>query len=268
MAADKDAATLMIDSGVGGLSVMALAHQRLPEENFMFYADAANAPYGDKTPAEIRAFLHQILKTHDEYPLKAILLACNTATSAAAALLREELDIPVIGMEPALKPAVLSSEGQIVVMATALTIREEKFQKLLMQYGQGRDIVSLPCPGLMQLVEKDPLGADTEAYLRNALDPYEKTMTSLVLGCTHYVFLRPLLQKLYPDVRLFDGNEGVVRHLKAVLRVQDTLGGRGDVSIANSLRDPEAGAAYHKKCSDMFMFCTQMYAGFPAPAVQ
>lgn len=266
MAADRDAATLMIDSGIGGLSVMALAHQRLPEENFMFYADAVNAPYGDKTPEEIRAFLHQILRNHEKYPLKAILLACNTATSATAALLREELEIPVIGMEPALKPAVLSSEGQIVVMATALTIREEKFQKLLTQYGQGRNIVSLPCPGLMQLVEKDPLGAETEDFLRNALAPYEKTMTSLVLGCTHYVFLRPLLQKLYPDVRLFDGNEGVVRHLENVLRERDALGGRGSVSIANSLRDPEAGAAYHKKCGDMFMFCTQMYAGSPVSA--
>ena len=263
MGADRDAATLMIDSGVGGLSVMALAHQRLPEENFIFYADAANAPYGDKTPEEIRAFLHQILINHDKYPLKAILLACNTATSAAAALLREKLEIPVIGMEPALKPAVLSSEGQIVVMATALTIREEKFQKLLKQYGQGMDIVSLPCPGLMQLVEKDPLGSETEAYLRDVLTPYEKTMASLVLGCTHYVFLRPLLEKLYPHVRLFDGNEGVVRHLEDVLRERDVLGGKGDICLANSLREPAAGAVYHKKCRDMFMFCTQMYTRFP-----
>ncbi len=262
MAAEKDAATLMIDSGVGGLSVLALAHQRLPEENFIFYADAANAPYGDKTPDEIRAFLHQILKVHEKYPLKAILLACNTATSAAAALLREELALPVIGMEPALKPAVLGSEGQIVVMATALTIREEKFQKLLAQYGQGRNIVSLPCPGLMQLVEKDPLGSEIEAYLRDALTPYENTMNSLVLGCTHYVFLRPLLQNLYPDVRLFDGNEGVVHHLETVLGERNALGGRGNVSIANSLRDPEVAAAYHKKCGDMFSFCTQMYSDF------
>lgn len=266
MAAEKDASTLMIDSGVGGLSVLALAHQRLPEENFMFFADAANAPYGDKTPEEIRAFLHKILRIHKKYPLKAILLACNTATSAAAALLRDELKLPVIGMEPALKPAVLGSEGQVVVMATALTIREEKFHKLLTQYGQGRDIVSLPCPGLMQLVEKDPLGRQTEAYLRDALAPYESTMASLVLGCTHYVFLRPLLQKLYPDVRLYDGNEGVVRHLETVLGDRDALGGRGEVSIANSFRGTGTAETYHKKCMDMFTFCTQMYNELSASA--
>ena len=259
MANQKDAVTLMIDSGVGGLSVLALAHQKLPQENFLFYADAAYAPYGDKTPEEIRERLHTILKKHNDQPVKAILLACNTATSAAAAMLREELDIPVLGMEPALKPAVLSRKGQIIVMATALTIREEKFQKLLSQYKEACDIVSLPCPGLMQLVEKDPQDEEAEAYLREVLAPYENTMTSLVLGCTHYVFLRPLLQKLYPDVCLFDGNDGVVRHLEEVLRQHDALGGRGNISIGNSLRDFADRTAYHKKCGDMFLFCTQMY---------
>lgn len=259
MNADRNAVTLMIDSGIGGLSVLALAHLRLPGEDFIFYADAGNAPYGDKTPAEIRTLLHRILEQQKDVPLKAILLACNTATSAAAALLREELDIPVIGMEPALKPAVLESEGQIIVMATALTIREEKFQKLLAQFDQGRDIVPLPCPGLMQLVEEDPQGAGTEAYIRDILAPYEHTMKSLVLGCTHYVFLRPLLKKLYPDTLLFDGNDGVVRHLEDVLRSRDALGWNGSVSIGNSFPDFESRLAYHRKCTEMFGFCTQMY---------
>ncbi len=253
--------TLMIDSGVGGLSVLALAHQRLPNENFRFFADAEYAPYGDKTPLEIRDRLHAILDLHQNHPLKAILLACNTATSAAAAVLRQELEIPVIGMEPALKPAVLTSEGQIVVMATALTIREEKFQKLLAQFGEGRDIVPMPCPGLMELVEKDPAGPETEAYLRELLEPYQETMASLVLGCTHYVFLRPLLQKMYPEVRLYDGNDGVVRHLEDVLRKRDALGGQGEVSVINSLQDPEAGTAYQKKCAEMLLFCDRMYYG-------
>lgn len=255
----KSGTTLMIDSGVGGISVLALAHQRLPEENFSFYADAAFAPYGDKTPQEIRERLHAILKEYSDQPVKAILLACNTATSAAASVLRQELEIPVIGMEPALKPAVLNSEGQIVVMATALTIREEKFQKLLAQYGAGRDIVPLPCPGLMELVEKDPEGAETEAFLRKALAPYEDTMSSLVLGCTHYVFLRPLLQRMYPQVHLFDGNDGVVRHLEEILREQESLGGNGKISMSSSLKILEKRSQYHEKCVKMFAFSTQMY---------
>ena len=255
----KDGTTLMIDSGVGGISVLALAHQKLPDENFCFFADAAYAPYGDKTPEEIRIRLHRILQENADQPIKAILLACNTATSAAAAVLRKELDIPVVGMEPALKPAVLDSEGQIIVMATALTIREEKFQKLLAQYGSGRDIVPMPCPGLMELVEKDPQGKDAEDYLLDILAPYQNTMSSLVLGCTHYVFLRPMLQKLFPKVNLFDGNDGVVRQLKEVLRSRHALGGSGSISMGSSLKNTDARVQYHDKCVNMFIFSSQMY---------
>lgn len=259
MVENRSGKTLMIDSGVGGISVLALAHQKLPNEDFCFYADAAYAPYGDKTPAEIRDRIHAILKKYENEDLKVVLLACNTATSATAAILRQELDIPVIGMEPALKPAVLNSEGQIIVMATALTIREEKFQKLLAQYGAGRDIIPMPCPGLMELVEKDPDGKETEAFLRNALAPYENTMASLVLGCTHYVFLRPLLQKIYPKVELFDGNSGTVRHLEGVMRERDALGGNGDISMNSSLNEMDARKSYHEKCIKMFKFCKKMY---------
>lgn len=260
MTENKNGTTLMIDSGVGGISVLALARQKLPDENFCFFADAAYAPYGDKTPEEIRGRLHAILKEYETQSVKAILLACNTATSAAAAVLREELEIPVIGMEPALKPAVLNSDGQIVVMATALTIREEKFQKLLAQCGTGRDIVPMPCPGLMELVEKDPDGKETEMYLRNALEPYRGTMSSLVLGCTHYVFLRSLLQKMYPQLYLFDGNDGVVRHLEEILRERNVLGGDGKTSMDSSLVDPAVRTNYHEKCIRMFDYCTQMYS--------
>lgn len=261
MPSQNDAVTLMIDSGVGGLSVLALACQKLPRENFIFYADSANAPYGDKTPEEIRALLHAILEKNNHVPVKAILLACNTATSAAAAVLREELEIPVIGMEPALKPAVLNSEGQIIVMATALTIREEKFRNLLAQYGEGRDIVPLACPGLMQLVEKDPRGEETEEYLKKILEPYRSTLSSIVLGCTHYVFLRPLMQKLFPQAMLFDGNDGVVRHLEDVLRQQDALGGIGNTAVVCSYDDCHERDSYLRKCQEMLLFCDRMYSG-------
>ena len=177
--------TLMIDSGVGGLSVLALARKKMPEENFLFFADAANAPYGDKKPEEIRDLLHKIIRKTAEKNIKAILIACNTATSAAASVLREELDIPVLGVEPALKPAVLNTTGQVIVLATRLTIREEKFRNLLAQYQEGRNIVPLSCPGLMEIVEKDPEGSEAAQYLQDILAPYRDSAEAVVLGCTH-----------------------------------------------------------------------------------
>lgn len=255
---EKKTVTLMIDSGVGGLSVLALARKKLPDENFVFFADAANAPYGDKRPDEIVKLLHDLLRKQTDYSVKAILLACNTATSAAAAVLREELTIPVIGMEPALKPAVLNTTGQVIVMATRLTIREEKFRSLLARYGTGRDIVPMACPGLMEIVESNPSGPAAEAYLREALEPYADTAEALVLGCTHYVFLRPLIRRLFPDLRVYDGNDGVVRHLKEILELQ---GGKssGFLSLDCSLSAPAERAAYLEKCREMLDFCDNLY---------
>lgn len=255
----KRSVILFIDSGIGGLSVLALARRQMPAENYLFYADAANAPYGDKRPEEIIALLHDLLEKQSDYSLKAILLACNTATSAAAAVLRNELPIPVIGMEPALKPAVLNTTGQVIVMATALTIREEKFRNLLGRYGEGRDIVPLACPGLMQIVEKDPEGPEAEAYLHQVLDPYQDTAEALVLGCTHYVFLRPLIQKLYPGIRIFDGNDGVVRHLYDILRERGQVGGEGFLKLDCSLTETRARTAYLDKCRTMLGFCDNLY---------
>lgn len=259
MNSDKNEMTLMIDSGVGGLSVLSLAHRMLPLENFCFYADAGNAPYGDKKPDEIRTLLHRILSKYEKCGVKAILLACNTATSAAAAVLREELTIPVIGVEPALKPAVLNTRGQIIVLATKLTIREKKFRSLLAQYEVGRDIVSIACPGLMELVEKDPEGEETEGYLKKVLEPYLGTAEALVLGCTHYIFLRPLLERICPSIRLFDGNEGVTRQLSNVLTGLGKTGGTGTVEIECSIQDPVRKSAYLEKCSRMLNFCDRIY---------
>ncbi len=255
----EQAVTLMIDSGVGGLSVLALARRKMPEENFYFYADAANAPYGDKHPDEIIDILHELLEKHSDVPIKSILLACNTATSAAAAVLRSELPIPVIGMEPALKPAALNSEGQVLVLATKLTIREEKFRNLLAQFGEGRDIVPLACPGLMEIVEKDPMGEEAENYLRRVLEPYAETAESIVLGCTHYVFLRPLIEKIFPKLRIFDGNDGVVRHLKSILTENNCFGGSGFLKVDCSLQDGAEKSAYLRKCQTMLSFCDEMY---------
>ena len=250
----------MIDSGVGGLSVFALARKKMPDENFLFYADAANAPYGDKKPEEIRDLLHAIIRKTSVKNIKAILIACNTATSAAAAVLREELEIPVLGVEPALKPAVLNTTGRVIVLATRLTIREEKFRNLLAQYQEGRDIVPLSCPGLMEIVEKDPEGHEAEQYLKDVLGPYQDSAEAVVLGCTHYIFLRPLIQKLFPSIKIFDGNEGVTNHLIHVLEGRGKTGGTGQTELDCSLTDPEQKQQYIRKCESMLRFCDAVYS--------
>lgn len=256
---EKEQYTAVIDSGVGGLSVLAHAHRKLPKENFYFFADAANAPYGDKTPEEIREIVHRVIvHITNQRKIKSVLLACNTATSAAAEMLRAEMKIPVLGMEPALKPAVMQTQGRVIVLATKLTISEEKFRRLLDQFKQGRDIVSIACPGLMQLVETDPAGKETRAYLEKVLAPFADTAQSLVLGCTHYVFLRPLLSKMFPNLKLFDGNDGVTRHLETVLAEQNTLGGSGDVVLDCSL-EGTARAEYSAKCARMEAIGERIY---------
>ena len=252
--------TLMIDSGVGGLSVLALARKKMPEENFLFFADAANAPYGDKKPEEIRDLLHKIIRKTAEKNIKAILIACNTATSAAASVLREELEIPVLGVEPALKPAVLNTTGQVIVLATRLTIREEKFRNLLAQYQEGRNIVPLSCPGLMEIVEKDPEGSEAAQYLQDILAPYRDSAEAVVLGCTHYIFLRPLIAGLFPDLRVFDGNEGVTNHLIHVLESRGKAGGEGMTEIDCSFTDPGQKQQYLEKCERMLRFCDAVYS--------
>ena len=176
-----------------------------------------------------------------EEDVKAIVIACNTATSAAAQSLRERLTLPIVGIEPALKPAhMLRREGSILVLATPVTLRLEKFRRLMEHYGEGA--VPVPCPGLMDLVEREDFPA-ARRYLEAALAPFDLDgVDAVVLGCTHYVFLRPLLHGLLPDrVAVVDGNEGTARQLRRVLEQRGLLAPResgGDVELRTT-GDPE-----------------------------
>lgn len=146
----------LLDSGLGGISVLGEALRQLPNEDYVYYGDTANAPYGDKTPEEVLGLVHQAVERLIELRCKAIVIACNTATSVSAGKLRQELALPIIGMEPALKPAsLLPGEGKILVMATRVTLALPKFQALMAQYGW--DAVPVPCPGLMECVERGEL---------------------------------------------------------------------------------------------------------------
>ena len=233
----------LLDSGLGGISVLGEALRQLPNEDYVYYGDTANAPYGDKAPEEVLGLVHQAVERLIELRCKAIVIACNTATSVSAGKLRQELDLPIIGMEPALKPASqLPGDGKILVMATRVTLALPKFQALMAQYG--RDAVPVPCPGLMECVERGELeGPQVTALLRQLLGPWlSQPVKAVVLGCTHYPFLRKAIAALFPkETPLIDGNAGSVRQLRRRLEEQDLLSDRqepGRITFLSSSEDP------------------------------
>ena len=233
----------LLDSGLGGIGVLGEALRQLPNEDYVYYGDTATAPYGDKAPEEVLGLVHQAVERLIELRCKSIVIACNTATSVSAGKLRQELDLPIIGMEPALKPASqLPGGGKILVMATRVTLALPKFQALMAQYG--RDAVPVPCPGLMECVERGELeGPKVTALLRHLLGPWlSQPVKAVVLGCTHYPFLRKTIAALFPaGTPLIDGNAGSVRQLRRRLEEQDLLSDRqepGRITFLSSSEDP------------------------------
>lgn len=228
-----------LDSGLGGISVLGEALRLLPEENFIYFGDTKNIPYGDKPPEMVYAYTHAAVEKLIAMDCKAIVIACNTATSAAAAQLRQEMSLPIIGMEPALKPAsLLPGDGRVLVMATRNTLKLPKFQALMSLYG--KDAIPLPCPGLMECVEDGQLsGSRVEGLLSELFKPYvNENIKAVVLGCTHYPFLRKTISRFFlPDVALVDGNLGTVRQLRRRLEEENLLsvGPGGNVTFLSSL---------------------------------
>ena len=238
----------VFDSGMGGISVLREMTKLMPNEDFIYYGDSKHAPYGTKTLEEVRTLtIEHITYLIKEKHAKAIAVACNTATSAAVRVLRDMYpDLPLVGVEPAIKPAVLACEhAKVIVMATPMTLREEKFHKLESIYDKQADIYPLPCPGLMEFVEQGILsGEKLENFLHNLLDPYkDKDITGIVLGCTHYPFLKDTIQKIVgPSVTIFDGGYGTAKELLRRLTVanlrQLDQNHKGNVTFLNSSDDP------------------------------
>ncbi|GKX68645.1 glutamate racemase [Inconstantimicrobium mannanitabidum] len=234
------------DSGVGGLSVMRKAIELLPKENLIYYGDSLNAPYGVKSVEEAKRLTFNAVEFLLDKKAKAIVIACNTATSVAIKDLRSKYkDIPIIGIEPAVKPAVEHHKrGKVVIMATQLTLSEDKFNNLLNTCNQEVDIVPMPCSGLVEFVEKGILeGNELKEFLENKFRPYkDDIIETIVLGCTHYPFIKETLRKIVgPSVNIIDGSEGTVRQLirkldeKSLLKEED---GR-KIEIYNSLNTKE-----------------------------
>ncbi len=223
----------VFDSGVGGVSVLRDMARLLPRERFVYYGDNRNAPYGVRSEEEIRSLAMNVADVLMGYDIKALVVACNTATSAAIVQLREKLSIPVVGMEPALKPASeLWCGGQVLVLATPATLRQNKFQQLYELYGQ--KAIIQPCAGLMEFAEREMLeGEEIDAYLNECFAPYRGVqLDAVVLGCTHYVFLKKAIAKALPGVPLVDGNSGTARRLEFLLKERNLLREEGEGEIA------------------------------------
>ncbi|WP_346884243.1 glutamate racemase [Clostridium sp. UBA4395] len=233
------------DSGVGGISVLKEAVKLLPKENYIYIGDSLNAPYGVKTPEEVRKLTFNMVDKLISMNVKAIVVACNTATSIAIDELRMSYkEIPIIGIEPALKPAVENyGNGIIVIMATPMTLSENKFSKLRERYNKASDIISMPCDGLVEIIEDGNIkGEVVEGYLRNRFkDVPKERVSSVVLGCTHYPFIKEaLVNVINDDVAIIDGSLGTVKQLKRKLDQKgllNTNNEQGTVKIYNSKYD-------------------------------
>lgn len=242
----KNAPIAVFDSGMGGISVLRELVKIMPNEDYIYLGDSANAPYGMKTKEEVRELTLGHAKNFFDEGVKGIVIACNTATSAAVRVMRQMYpEIPIVGIEPAVKPAALSDEKpRVLVMATPMTIREEKLRNLIAMYEDEAIFYPLPCPGLMDFVEEGVLeGPQLQLYLDDLLADYIGKVDAVVLGCTHYPFVRNIIQDtLGREVTIFDGGEGTAREMRRRLMVAGLLTDsceKGSIEYRNSLPDPE-----------------------------
>jgi glutamate racemase len=217
----------VIDSGVGGISVLRCIRTHLPYENLIYVADSKFAPYGEKTSEEITYRVLTVFDFLNKQEVKSVVLACNTATAASIQIVREKFDYPIIGMEPAVKPASLMSKSKIVgVSATSGTLLSAKFSALLEHHGNDIHFITQSCFGSVELVEQgDTESGELITLLKKYIDPLLKEeIDTLVLGCTHYSFLKKTIKKLMPEyIKIVDTGDAVSNYLKLVLVEKNML---------------------------------------------
>ena len=224
-----------LDSGVGGLSVMKEAIKIMPNENYIYFGDSKNAPYGVKSTKEIRDLTFKAVEFLISKGIKGLVVACNTATSAAVRELRT--------VYPDMPAVELGRDGKILIMATPMTIKQDKFKLLLDKYKDKAEIVPIPCAGLMEFIESGVLdGIELEYYLKEKLSDYSsENVSSVVLGCTHYPFVKDSISKILgKNVEVIDGGEGTAREIKRRLAEKNLLNTnttKGKIEIYNSLRE-------------------------------
>ncbi|HEX4549737.1 glutamate racemase [Pseudomonas sp.] len=224
----REAPIAVFDSGVGGLSVLAEIQQLLPHESLLYFADCGHIPYGEKTPEFIRQRCNVMAGFFREQGAKALVIACNTATVAAVADLRRDFsEWPIVGMEPAVKPAAAATRSGVVgVLATTGTLQSAKFAALLDRFATDVRVITQPCPGLVELIESGDLhSVELRSLLQHYVEPLlANGCDTIILGCTHYPFLKPLLRTMIPEsISLIDTGAAVARQVQRLLAERELL---------------------------------------------
>lgn len=223
--ADQNGAIGIFDSGVGGLSVARHVKELMPNESIVYIADSAYAPYGCKSAKAIEARSFEITQLLISKGVKAIVIACNTATVSAISRLREKFSLPIIGIEPGVKPAAQSHE-KVAVLSTEQTSKSNQLATLIERFGNNTEVIVQPCPGLVEQVESLELNSNqTATLLHDYLTPlYKQQVTCIVLGCTHYPFLTEQIASFFDyDIEIIDTGAAVARETKRRLEQSDLL---------------------------------------------
>lgn len=245
------------DSGIGGMSVLHQAVRLLPNEDYIFYADTLHVPYGEKSKEEVRDYIFSAADFLADQGIKALVIACNTATSIAVDDLRHKYDFPILGIEPAVKPAIQSCEGKqkkVLVLATNLTLQEEKFHNLVRSLDQHDIVDSLALPGLVQFAENFEFREEKVIpYLKEQLASFDITQYgTIVLGCTHFPYFENSIRAIFPDnTNIISGSMGTAKNLKRILGEKNLINkeGTGDVTFFQSgikIEDQETLSKYKR----------------------
>ncbi len=244
MQPQKNAPIGVFDSGLGGISVLCELKKQMPAEDFLYFGDDRNAPYGGRSEADVLALTRAGVERLFAEGCKAVVLACNTATAAAVVPLRALWsDRILVGAEPAIKPAIQDGHRTVGVLATATTLSSRRFRNLAETLGKDAKILPIPAPGLVELIEKQIWsGPVLEEFLHRLLDaPLNEGVDALVLGCTHYPFVGDTIVKVSGGLPLYDGNTGIARQTRRLLIDADLLRstGQGSVSFLESGQSPD-----------------------------
>lgn len=217
----------IFDSGIGGLTVLKKIIEILPNEEYIYYADVDNVPYGVKPIEEVKIYIDKAVKFLISKDVKAIVIACNTATSIAANDLREKYNIPIIGIEPAIKPAIEHRKNKkVLVMATPATIKGEKLKQLLIKLEAQEYVDLIAMPKLVEFAERGDFNSkDVKKYINEQLKHFNlKEYSVLVLGCTHFPLFKDVLSNVFfNDIEIIDGSMGVAKRVKDVLNKKEKL---------------------------------------------
>lgn len=244
------------DSGIGGLTVLHQAVKLLPKEDYLFYADTLHVPYGEKTKEEVREYIFEAVDFIAAQKIKALVIACNTATSIVIEELRGHYDFPILGIEPAVKPAIEKWEGKqkkVLVLATSLTLKEKKFIDLVHRIDHGDIVDSLALPGLVRFAEDFEFDEKKIIpYLEKELSAFNlQQYGTVVLGCTHFPYFEGSLRKVFPgEVDFISGSIGTAKNLKRKLEFNNQVNqGSGDIIYFQSgvkVEDPSTLFNFHK----------------------